>query len=330
MGIPTDTLILSSNWSNMIGWIRQYKWAYALYNYFQQQRLGHLKRLYPKYGLDKRYYEPVSSADFDHLPGAGEESIVPDITGLQADALFPTLNPATQQSLLAYPEDGYAVLKGWLSPDEVDKANAEVQRLLDDQAVRFRYSNKKLMFAIHHSDYLRRIGEHPHLQAILNYLLNGEARLFQSINFVHEGSEQKTHSDSVHMTTYPLGGLLGVWIALEDMTPENGPLHYYPGSHKLPYLLNEAYGNKGTRWKIGNQPYTAYEAMMEKKIREWGLEKQIFEAKAGDVLIWHANLLHGGEPHRDKSLPRKSMVLHYFREGYICYHEVTQRPALLS
>lgn len=314
----------------MIGWIRQYKWTYALYNYFQRERLSHLDALYESHGLNKRYYEPVSSADFEHLPGARKEGVQPDIHGLQADALFAILNPDTQKSLLAYPEEGYAVLKGWLQPDEVARANQEVQHLLDDQTLRFRYSNKKLMFAIHHSDYLRRIGQHPHLQAILNYLLNGEARLFQSINFVHEGSEQKTHSDSVHMTTYPLGGLLGVWIALEDMTPDNGPLHYYPGSHKLPYLLNDAYGNEGTRWKIGGQPYSAYERMMEEKVREWGLEKRIFEAKAGDVLIWHANLLHGGEPHRDKSLPRKSMVLHYFKEGCICYHEVTQRPALLG
>ena len=313
----------------MLGWIRQYKWTYAIYNYFQHSRLKHLKGLYSKYGLNKRYFEPVSSADFAHLPDAAEESIEPDIAGLRADALFSILNPDTQRSLLAYPEEGYAVLKSWLSPAEVAQANVEVQRLLEDKTLRFQYSNKKVMFAIHHSDFLKRIGEHPHLQAILNYLINGEARLFQSINFVHEGSEQKTHSDSIHMTTYPLGGLLGVWIALEDMTPDNGPLHYYPGSHKLPYQLNKAYQNEGSRWKIGDKPYSEYEVMMEQKVQEWGLEKQIFEAKAGDVLIWHANLLHGGEPHLDKSLPRKSMVMHYFKEGYICYHEVTQRPALM-
>ena len=43
-----------------------------------------------------------------------------------------------------------------------------------------------------------------------------------------------------------------------------------------------------------------------------------------------ANLFHGGEPHLNRDRTRKSMVLHYFREGAICYHEITQRPALLA
>ena len=38
--------------------------------------------------------------------------------------------------------------------------------------------------------------------------------------------------------------------------------------------------------------------------------------------------MHGGEPHFDKALTRKSMVFHYFRWTYIGYHEITQRPAL--
>ena len=28
--------------------------------------------------------------------------------------------------------------------------------------------------------------------------------------------------------------MCGVWVALEDITEDNGPLHYYPGSHRLP------------------------------------------------------------------------------------------------
>jgi hypothetical protein len=47
------------------------------------------------------------------------------------------------------------------------------------------------------------------------------------------------------------------------------------------------------------------------------------------MMIWHANLFHGGEPHLDKSKTRKSVVFHYFDENSICYHEITQRPALM-
>jgi ectoine hydroxylase-related dioxygenase (phytanoyl-CoA dioxygenase family) len=149
------------------------------------------------------------------------------------------------------------------------------------------------------------------------------------MNFM-KGSEQATHSDSIHMTTYPLGGLLGVWIALEDVHAGNGPLHYYPGSHRLPYYLNADYGNEGNWLMTGPKNYQAYEEMIGEKIKEWGLEKEVWHAKKGDMMIWHANLFHGGEPMQEKGLTRKSLVLHYFREGVVCYHEITQRPALIK
>ena len=53
------------------------------------------------------------------------------------------------------------------------------------------------------------------------------------------------------------------------------------------------------------------------------------DAKKGDVLVWHANLLHGGMPVVHPALTRKSMVAHYFAEGVICYHEISQRPAVM-
>jgi hypothetical protein len=45
-------------------------------------------------------------------------------------------------------------------------------------------------------------------------------------------------------------------------------------------------------------------------------------AKTGDVILWHADLLHGAAPIEDPSLTRRSVVAHYFtktdcaRRGY--------------
>ncbi len=47
------------------------------------------------------------------------------------------------------------------------------------------------------------------------------------------------------------------------------------------------------------------------------------------MLIWHANLIHGGEKITRENSTRKSMVVHYFAEDVIKYHEITERPALL-
>ena len=69
--------------------------------------------------------------------------------------------------------------------------------------------------------------------------------------------------------------------------------------------------------------------MIAEKLSKNIFEKKIFLAKKGDVLIWHANLFHGGEPHKNPEKTRKSMVLHYYNTDCICYHEISQRPALM-
>ena len=92
--------------------------------------------------------------------------------------------------------------------------------------------------------------------------------------------------------------------------------------------MNKNFGNEGSAWKLGEKDYKDYENKVEEVIEGEGLSKKIFLADKGDVLIWHANLLHGGEPMKDKSLTRKSMVLHYYAKDAICYHEITERPTL--
>ena len=52
------------------------------------------------------------------------------------------------------------------------------------------------------------------------------------------------------------------------------------------------------------------------------------EVKKGDVLIWHANVLHGGEKMTNPDSSRKSMVFHYYTDDAVCFHEITQRPTL--
>ena len=43
---------------------------------------------------------------------------------------------------------------------------------------------------------------------------------------------------------------------------------------------------------------------------ERGLKTEKFMAKKGDVLIWHADLMHGGAPIQDRRLTRKRAWLH--------------------
>jgi hypothetical protein len=88
---------------------------------------------------------------------------------------------------------------------------------------------------------LCRILKHVELLHWIRLLMEREPKPLQTIAS-HKGSQQGVHSDSIHMTTYPLGYLSAAWIAFEDIHPDSGSLVYYPGSHKLPYVFSKDVG----------------------------------------------------------------------------------------
>jgi hypothetical protein len=169
-----------------------------------------------------------------------------------------------------------------------------------------------------------RVLKHAELSRWLRILLERDPRPLQTIAS-HKGSQQGVHSDSIHMTTNPLGYLAAAWIAFEDIHPDSGPLVYYPGSHKLPYVFSKDVGISEKDFREeGYGPYHArYEPYIQSLIQQHGLEAKHFHAKKGDVLIWHANLLHGGSSRKNMQLTRKALVCHFFAKGVFVYHDLS-------
>jgi hypothetical protein len=114
--------------------------------------------------------------------------------------------------------------------------------------------------------------------------------------------------------------MCGVWVALEDIDSDNGPLVYYPGSHKLPVFTNEHVG-ANPDWSQSNPyvQYPKYEQAWERIVRSLGLKPLHFHAKKGQALIWSANLLHGGAAQKNLKRTRYSQVTHYYFQG-CCYY----------
>ena len=308
--------------------IRRFKFSFSFYNFYKKEQLIHNKKLYEKYGLNKKYYSSISSKDFIDL--ADEKNWL-DINNSRISLIqndfFKNLPSEFKEPLMGWSDNGFAVLPK-IFINETDKINNEIDLLLENKSVKWENGNK-IMFAIQKSAYISSVALNTQLISILEMLLGRKVELFQSINFF-TGSQQRTHSDFIHMSTFPKGNLIAVWVALEDMCEENGPLHYYPGSHKLPYILNNDYQNGGSKFMIGNETYDKYEDEVERILKKSKLKKQKFIAKKGDILIWHSNLLHGGEEVINPKLTRKSMVLHYYANDVICYHEITQRPTIIE
>jgi ectoine hydroxylase len=308
--------------------LKKYKFLHWVYNLLHYRSLNHNKAAYKKYRLRQSVFASISSKDFPDktsrawLDTGDSRELAP---GREAFAHFA---PEVRRSLLDWSDKGYLILPGFLSGKQADEIQKEIDRLVNVNHLRPTHDNK-LLFANRLSRPIRDTTLDRRLTSLLSFILDKEVVPFQTINFLH-GSNQRAHSDSIHMTTYPLGYLIAVWIALEDTTADNGPLFYYPGSHRLPYLLNSDFNEGATSLTLGTKDYPEYEDRIEALIHEKHLEKEIFYARKGDAFIWHANLIHGGMPVRDKALTRKSMVIHYYAKDVIKYHEITERPSLLK
>ena len=176
-----------------------------------------------------------------------------------------------------------------------------------------RYFRRRIQDAWHISPMVKSLALAPPVLSLLEELYGRKPRPFQTINFLR-GSQQAPHSDAIHFHTVPEGYMCGVWVALEDMDEENGPLVYYPGSHKLPYVRPSDFGVEA-KW----DNYPNYEAYVADVIEREGLEPAYGTIRKGQAIVWAANLIHGGAPQTDPDRTRHSQVTHYFFEGCTYY-----------
>lgn len=158
----------------------------------------------------------------------------------------------------------------------------------------------------------------PKILRILQMLYQRAPIPFQTLNFP-VGTQQPTHSDSIHFNSLPHHFMCGVWLALEDTDRENGPLHYYPGSHKLPIFHMHDFGITTADYPNQAESYVLYENAVEKLMLASGLERKELHIKKGQALIWAANLFHGGNAIIDNKRSRHSQVTHYYFENCAYY-----------
>lgn len=172
---------------------------------------------------------------------------------------------------------------------------------------------------------VRRIAANAQILQLLSTLYGRRAWPFQTLNFP-VGTQQNFHSDSVHFSSMPERFMCGVWVALEDVDVDNGPLVYYPGTHKWPIFTNEHLGMcvaETDRSIVAN----IYEQVWSGLVDAAGIKPAYFHARKGQALIWAANLLHGGAEHRNPDRTRWSQVTHYYFDNCAYYTPMHSDPA---
>jgi ectoine hydroxylase len=308
---------------------RHFRPAWAMYNLAHYSRLRGNARRYKELGIRRSIVGPVSHRDIsspsDEVPWLDR----PDARAAAAKLEEAEIPAALRGKLDRWIDEGYVVLDGFFSGERIDAINADLERQMEAGTVDYHYRGNRVPDAFRRSESIREAVTDPRLIEALSFLLGKPARLFQTINFI-EGSQQHAHSDFFHMTTEPKGYLVAIWVALEDVQPGSGPLLYYPGSHRRPYVLTEDLDCGHGSALVAVEKGAAYDRKMEQVVAELGIEPVEFLPRKGDVLIWHANLIHGGKAIETPGATRRSLVAHYFADGVLCYHEATERPALIG
>lgn len=163
----------------------------------------------------------------------------------------------------------------------------------------------------------------------IGHAFNSPACVLQSLTFT-KGSQQPIHIDYPYVRSQTMiAHLAASWIPLEDISPDSGPLAYYPGSHK-----NEACGFFD--WGNGSilleedstQTPMEFANFLWHQMEAAGLKPEIFCPKKGDVLIWHGRLAHEGTKINDDALTRNSYVTHY--TSLKAYPEAHMRPGAME
>jgi len=312
------------------GAIRNIRLLHFFYNILHRKGLQHNKHLYPYFDIRQSVYKSISHKNFSGKRAKGPwlDNVISE-KDIQNHPVFCHFPADIGAQLQQWQKNGFLIWKQFLDDETVDAINNDIDDLLEKKAVDFNYTNRKIFNAYRQSYPIRKVIKDKRLLQLLSFILDKKVLPFQTISFL-KGSEQQPHSDSIHMSTFPQGYLIAAWFALEDISLEQGPLCYFPGSHRLPYISNDDYKNSSNTFMLDGNANQQYESKVAELIRENQLQKEIFTAKKGDVLVWHGNLIHGGEPMLNKELTRKSFVVHYFAADVIAYHEISERPAIFD
>jgi hypothetical protein len=129
-------------------------------------------------------------------------------------------------------------------------------------------------------------------------------------------TERTWHQDDYLNPNYINGWYCAAWCALDDIHPDAGPFQFVVGSHRWPFLRGNKVRDQLTpdEAKSSDWPLFAERIitdLYEKEIVKRGCKVETYIPKKGDVLLWHARLVHRGSKAKDSTLLRKAVINHY-------------------
>lgn len=223
----------------------------------------------------------------------------------------------TEADIEYFHQHGYLVINDAFSPTEVEEALAGMTHLMDGKcpdfrAIQFetklvkqkdelegqerRNAIRKIFNFVDHEPRLNAMAAHSGLLGVLEQIVEDTPELFQDMALLKPpryGSEKPWHQDCAYFNLPQGTTVVGVWIALDEATPENGCLHVIPGSHIEGPMIHF----KRRDWQICDTDVPVARDTM-------------VPLKPGGCLFWHG-LTHHGSPVNQSDQGRRALQFHY-------------------
>ncbi|WP_216901081.1 phytanoyl-CoA dioxygenase family protein [Synechococcus sp. CCY 9618] len=220
--------------------------------------------------------------------------------------------------------NGYALIKGAIPAERIDALLDSLGRIKRSRRFRFRAQGTNSFEAPNLDGHgnLRNSIHNPHLLGALpGFQQKVEAIIFSEPLYrcLHDQAGEgvyvnwqtmlfdrsvgtRNHQDSWYLDTDPPGGVIGAWIALEDITMDCGPFKIY---------------ERTNRGRIDPGAYDFGDLENDRAFQcdhPEGRCVRLLPAK-GDVILWDSLLVHGADMPASDVKTRKSLTAHFYRHG---------------
>ena len=234
-----------------------------------------------------------------------------------AEGIFGGFPAVTEAEIEYFHRNGYLVINDAFSAAEVEDALAGMIHLMDGKCPDFRAIQfepklvkqkdalegqarrdaiRKIFRFVDYEPRLNAMAAHAGLHSVLEKMMGDTAELFQDMALVkppRHGSEKPWHQDLAYFNLPEGTTVVGVWIALDEATPENGCLHVIPGSNIEGPMIHF----KRRDWQICDTDVPV------------GRDTMV-PLKPGGCLFWHG-LTHHGSPVNQSEQRRRALQFHY-------------------
>ena len=234
-----------------------------------------------------------------------------------AEGITGGFSAVTDADIEYFHRNGYLVINDAFSATEIEAALAGMIHLMDGKCSDFRAIQfepklikqkdalegqerrdaiRKIFNFVDYEPRLNAMAVHSGLLGVLEKIMGDTPELFQDMALVKPpryGSEKPWHQDCAYFNLPEGTTVVGVWIALDEATPENGCLHIIPGSNIDGPMIHF----KRRDWQICDTDVPV------------GRDTMV-PLKPGGCLFWHG-LTHHGSPANQSEQRRRALQLHY-------------------